>query len=186
MSAGMPRASTMATRCNSPPDRFLTSWSMKSSSLRGLTTSVWNWGDRKAALIFLKKSWRTVPSNLGVMVCGFMLMRISGIWDLVSGLRAPASRRQKVVLPVPFSPIMTMISESVNSPASMRRRKLPSIFSILGYLKARDLSRAYSSVPSAIRKVNDSSRKRRFSVGMWPSRKMLMPSRTDCGRVTTP
>ncbi|KAL2182525.1 hypothetical protein L209DRAFT_696052, partial [Thermothelomyces heterothallicus CBS 203.75] len=63
---------------SSPPERFFTSWSMKSSSLRGLTTSVWNWGDRKAALIFLKKSCRTVPSNLGVMVCGFMLILISG------------------------------------------------------------------------------------------------------------
>ena len=34
------------------------------------------------------------------------------------GLSMPASMRMKVVLPVPFSPSITMISESVNSPAS--------------------------------------------------------------------
>lgn len=108
-----------------------------------------------------------------------MLILMSGTEPLLSGLRAPARRRQKVVFPVPFSPIMTMISESVKSPESIRRLKLPSFFSILGYLKARDLSIANSSAVSAMRKVRDSSRNRRFSVGMWPSRKMLIPSRTE-------
>ena len=41
------------------------------------------------------------------------------------GLSMPASMRMKVVLPVPFSPSITTISLSVNSPGSTRSRKLP-------------------------------------------------------------
>lgn len=37
-----------------------------------------------------------------------------------------------------------------------------------------------------MRNVRDSSRKRMFSVGRNPSRKMFMPSRTEKGMVTTP
>lgn len=40
---------------------------------------------------------RTVPSNFGVMVCGFIEIFISGTFWLLSGLRAPARRRQNVV-----------------------------------------------------------------------------------------
>ncbi|ELU16174.1 hypothetical protein CAPTEDRAFT_97664 [Capitella teleta] len=42
-----------------------------------------------------------------------------------SGCRRPASILMNVVFPVPFSPNMTMISESVNSPASMDNLKEP-------------------------------------------------------------
>ena len=38
----------------------------------------------------------------------------------------------KLTLPVPFSPIITMISESEKSPESMLSLKLPSVFSIAG------------------------------------------------------
>ena len=45
---------------------------------------------------------------------------------------------------------------------------------------------AKSSGFSEILKDSSISRKRRFSVGMKPARKMLMPSRTENGMVTTP
>lgn len=48
-----------------------------------------------------------------------------GIPDESSGARRPANIRMKVVFPVPFSPNMTMISESLNSPAIMSRWKSP-------------------------------------------------------------
>ncbi|KAF1364727.1 hypothetical protein EJ07DRAFT_98465 [Lizonia empirigonia] len=104
-------------------------------------------------------------------------MLIFGILVVPSGCIAPASILQNVVFPVPFSPIMTMISESLNSPDSMDSLKLPWswLWSIMN-----------SSPASPMRNCNDSSRKRRFSVGMLPSRKMLIPSRTDAGSVTTP
>lgn len=38
-----------------------------------------------------------------------MLIFISGTFEVPSGFKAPARRRQKVVFPVPFSPIMTTI-----------------------------------------------------------------------------
>ncbi|RKP24129.1 hypothetical protein SYNPS1DRAFT_33272 [Syncephalis pseudoplumigaleata] len=122
----------------------------------GLTTSVWNCGWRKALLIFLRKSMRTLTCISG--------MRLSP-----SGCRAPASMRTNVVLPVPFSPSMTRISESVNSPPSILRWKSPSSVAI------RLISSGLSAT-SPMRKESDSSRKRRFSVGTLPSRKMLMPS----------
>ncbi|KAF8867116.1 hypothetical protein BDZ45DRAFT_700103 [Acephala macrosclerotiorum] len=137
---------------------------MNSSSFRGLTTSVWNWGSRKAVLIFLKKSCRTVPSNFGVIFWGFMLTFIPGTFWLPSGFKAPARSLQKVVLPVPFSPIMTMISESVKSPDSMLSLNSPRVFCMDGYLKARVRSTMNSSAASAIRKVKDSSLNRRFSM----------------------
>ena len=43
-----------------------------------------------------------------------------------------------------------------------------------------------SSAVSATLNVSASSRKRRFSVGTKPARKMLMPSLTPKGIVTTP
>ncbi|KEQ72016.1 hypothetical protein M436DRAFT_49945 [Aureobasidium namibiae CBS 147.97] len=46
-------------------------------------------------------------------------MFIGGTLLVPSGFSAPASILQKVVFPVPFSPIMTRISESVNSPGSI-------------------------------------------------------------------
>ncbi|KAK7207004.1 hypothetical protein BZA70DRAFT_234202 [Myxozyma melibiosi] len=186
MSAGWPSASTIATRCNSPPDKFWTSRSMRSSMRSGLQTSVWNWGSRNDERIFLKKSWRTVPWNFGEIFCGFMLTDMAGSFLPLSGSKLPASRRQKVVFPVPFSPIMTMISESVKSPAWTRMWKSPIVFSIDGYLKLRLLSIMSMSPASANRNCSDSSRKRKFSVGMFPSRKMLIPSRTDDGKLTTP
>lgn len=39
---GLPRARTIATRCNSPPERVLTSWSIILSRLICFNTSVWN------------------------------------------------------------------------------------------------------------------------------------------------
>jgi len=49
-----------------------------------------------------------------------------------SGLSIPASMRMKVVLPVPFSPSMTKISESVNSPASTSSEKAPCVLRMRG------------------------------------------------------
>ena len=59
-------------------------------------------------------------------------MFIGGTEFLPSGFSAPASILQKVVFPVPFSPIITIISESVNLPASIFRWKPPRVFSIDG------------------------------------------------------
>ena len=45
----------------------------------------------------------------------------------LSGVSLPANIRMKVVLPVPFSPIITIISESENCPCSTVNSKLPEI-----------------------------------------------------------
>ncbi|KAJ7712728.1 hypothetical protein B0H16DRAFT_1667418 [Mycena metata] len=142
----------MTRSASSPPDSVLTSWSIRFSKLIGLSTSVWNWGCMNAALICLINSMRTVPGNFGEMSSG----------------SSPARRRTNVVLPVPFSPSMTMISESVNVPPSTVSLKPPRVL-------CRVLSTITSSAVSTILKESDSSRNRRFSVGMKPSRKMLMP-----------
>ncbi|ODQ78910.1 hypothetical protein BABINDRAFT_172165 [Babjeviella inositovora NRRL Y-12698] len=178
MSAGTPSAKTMATRCNSPPDKCWTSWSMIPSIFNGLTTS--------ATLIFFKNNWRTVPGNFGAIFCGFMETFIFGAVLPSSGEIAPANNLQKVVLPVPFSPIMTMISESVKSPAWIFKWKSPWVYSIPGYWNAREASWTNASLASDILNCKDSVLKRKFSVGMLPSKKMLIPSRTDAGKVTTP
>ncbi|ORY93438.1 hypothetical protein BCR43DRAFT_532409 [Syncephalastrum racemosum] len=125
--------------------------------LRGLTTSVWNWGFRKAALIFFRNSMRTVPGNLGEIFWGLYETFNSGTFLSPSGLSRPAKRRMNVVLPVP----MTTISESVNSPAWTSSLKSPRVL-------LRSLAIAMSSACSAMRN------------------KMLIPSRTEAGRVTTP
>ncbi|KAI8870544.1 hypothetical protein GQ42DRAFT_122144 [Ramicandelaber brevisporus] len=187
MSAGLPRARVMATRCNSPPERVLTSWSSSLSMRSGLSTSVLNCGSRKATRILEKKSWWTVPSYVVLIFCGLSDTLSSGISWLPSGFSLPASSLMKVVLPVPFSPNMTMISESVNSPASTLRWKSPWVLVMLGYLNMRMcLTSSSSTEASCRRKTRDSSRKRMFSVGIMPSRNTLMPSRTPYGRVTTP
>ena len=49
-----------------------------------------------------------------------------------------------------------------------------------------DLSRSCSSTVCATLNVSDTSLNRRFSVGTKPARKMLIPSRTAKGIVTTP
>ena len=67
-----------------------------------------------------------------MIFCGFMEMFIGVICLPPSGFSAPASIRQNVVFPVPFSPIMTMISESVNSPPLTVSSKPPSVFIMLG------------------------------------------------------
>ncbi|KAJ7491896.1 hypothetical protein FB451DRAFT_1336058 [Mycena latifolia] len=148
---------------------------MRFSRFIGLSTSVWNCGCMNAALICLMSSMRTVPGNLGEIVCGLSDTCRLCVTAVSSG-GSPASSRTNVVLPVPFSPSMTMISESVNEPPSTVSLKSPSVL-------CRVLSTTSSSAVSTILKESDSSRKRRFSVGMKPSRKMLIPG---TGMVTTP
>ncbi|KAJ3742732.1 hypothetical protein DFH05DRAFT_1536478 [Lentinula detonsa] len=124
--------------------------------LIGFNTSVWNCGCMKACLIRFNSNIRTVPGNLGDIVWGLRDTDSVCLSVSISGV-SPASRRTNVVFPVPFSPSMTIISESVKEPASID---------------------------------NDSSRKRRFSVGMKPSKKILIPMLTvrirNDGIVTTP
>ena len=48
------------------------------------------------------------------------------------------------------------------------------------------MKHTHSPVLVASLKLSSSSLKRRFSVGTKPARKMLMPSRTENGIVTTP
>ncbi|OBA22398.1 hypothetical protein METBIDRAFT_38783 [Metschnikowia bicuspidata var. bicuspidata NRRL YB-4993] len=186
MSAGMPKANTSATLCNSPPDNTCTSWSMMLSIFNGLTTSLWNCGFKNAPLIFLKNNWRTVPGKRGAIFCGFIEMFNLGTSVPLSAAKAPAKILQNVVLPVPFSPNITKISELVKSPFSTVNLKSPCVFRNVGYCKADEWSKIKPSAASAKRNCNDSSRNRMFSVGMKPSKKMLMPSRTDDGNVTTP
>ena len=166
MSAGIPKANTIATLCNSPPDNVCTSWSTMSSIFNGFTTSVWNCGCKKAALIFLKNNCLTVPVNFGAIFCGFIETFNFGISWPPSGAMAPAKSLQKVVLPVPFSPIITKISEFVKSPASTRNLKSPWVFCKLGYSKELDLSKIKSSAASANLNCNDSVLNRKFSVGI--------------------
>ena len=127
----IPSASTIATLCNSPPDSVFTSWSIIASKLIGFNTSVWNCGCMNACLICLSNSIRTVPGNLGEIVCGFKDTANDCLSVSSSGV-SPANRRTKVVLPVPFSPSMTMISESVKLPASTVSLKLPSVLVMEG------------------------------------------------------
>ncbi|KXS17199.1 hypothetical protein M427DRAFT_97187, partial [Gonapodya prolifera JEL478] len=194
ISAGVPRHRQMATRCSSPPERAswrrvrrgtkLTDWSMMLSMLRGFSTSVLNCGCMNICLIRLRNNIRTdenkFTSNLGLIFCGLYDTCISGMM----ASPPPAIIRMNVVLPVPFSPSMTIISESVNSPAAIKSS--PIDLDILGYRYRRILSCCNSSAVSARRKVRLSSLNLKFSVGMTPSKKMLMPSRTEKGMVTTP
>ncbi|RKP01443.1 hypothetical protein CXG81DRAFT_4803, partial [Caulochytrium protostelioides] len=167
MSAGVPRQTTMATRCSSPPESFCTSWSMMFSIWSGLTTSVWNCGCIKAPLMRCSSNMRTVRVVFGEMVCGLYDTLSSGTSTSSSGFSRPASMRMKVVLPVPFWPSMTRISESVNPPSQTVSSKSPWVFFMAGYVKRRIFSLgSMSSALSARRKVSDSSRKRRFSVGI--------------------
>ncbi|PCH35058.1 hypothetical protein WOLCODRAFT_133703 [Wolfiporia cocos MD-104 SS10] len=150
----------MATRCSSPPESVFTSWSRMGSRFMGFTTSVLNCGCINDALIRFNSSMRTVPGNDGEIVCGLSETESVCLSVSSSGV-SPASRRMNVVLPIPFSPSITMISESW-----------------------RVLSMISSSAVSTILKVSESSRNRRFSVGMKPSRKMqkdrrYKPSRTE-------
>ncbi|KAF8889679.1 hypothetical protein BD779DRAFT_1611028 [Infundibulicybe gibba] len=131
----------MATRCSSPPD--------------------------SACLICLMSSIRTLPGNLGEIVWGFRDTCSVCLSVSRSGV-SPASRRTNVVFPVPFSPNMTMISESVKLPDSTVSLKPPSVL-------CRVLSMITSSAFSTILNDKDSSRNRRFSVGIKPSRKILIP-----------
>ncbi|ORX67325.1 hypothetical protein DL89DRAFT_275743 [Linderina pennispora] len=145
------------------------------SSMRmGLATSVWNCGCMNMVRIFLSSSMRTVPANLGAIFCGLYETLSCGMVTSLSGASRPASMRISVVFPVPFSPSSTMICESLNSPASTLSLKLP----------RRSIISSWAC--STRRNDSDSWRKRMFSVGILPSRKMLMPSRTENGMVTTP
>ena len=90
-------------------------------------------------------------------------------------------------MPVPFSPSMTMISESVKSPASTSSLNAPCVLAMAGYVNRENrLPSSTSALESETLNVSASSRKRKFSVGTNPARKMLMPSRTENGIVTTP
>mmetsp|Transcript_18683 Transcript_18683/g.59536 ORF Transcript_18683/g.59536 Transcript_18683/m.59536 type:complete len:221 (-) Transcript_18683:954-1616(-) len=209
MSAGMPRHSTMATRCSSPPDRYLTSWSSSGSRLSGLVTSVVNCGCIHASRSFLSSSDRTEPSARAEIFCGLYDTFISGtpsaaalsVSPLSSAatcsslLSRPASMRMKVVLPVPFSPSSTMISDCEKEPpltCSLKERFffLPtSVLVMSGYVNVAPPVAdpvAFSSAVCASLKLSASSRKRMFSVGTKPARNTLMPSRTEKGMVTTP
>ncbi|ODQ64344.1 hypothetical protein NADFUDRAFT_26880, partial [Nadsonia fulvescens var. elongata DSM 6958] len=109
----------------------------------------------------------TEPTNLGAIFCGFIETLSLGAFCPSSGDNPPANIRQKVVLPVPFSPIITIISESEKSPASIFNLKSPIVLVILLYWKSRVCSIKSSSVEiSDKRNCRDSVRKRKFSVGM--------------------
>ncbi|EIN08179.1 hypothetical protein PUNSTDRAFT_113774 [Punctularia strigosozonata HHB-11173 SS5] len=151
---------------------------MMFSRFIGFSTSVWNCGCMNAALICFNSSMRTVPGNFGEIVCG--LSDTASCWAGLpsSGSSTPARSRMNVVLPMPFSPSITMISESVNEEPSTEILKLPRVF-------CRVLSRTSSSAVSTILKERASSRKRKFSVGMKPSKNMLIPTRHR-RMVTTP
>ncbi|KAF8524286.1 hypothetical protein BU17DRAFT_42962, partial [Hysterangium stoloniferum] len=129
----------------------------------------------KACLICLSSNIRTVPGNFGEIVWGFKDTARDILSVSISGALTPASSRTNVVFPVPFSPNMTIISESVNSPASTVNLNPPSVFVMAGYAYRRDLSIIISSAVSTILNDSDSSLNRRFSVGIKPSKKMLMP-----------
>ncbi|EED80729.1 predicted protein, partial [Postia placenta Mad-698-R] len=155
---GFPSASTMATRCSSPPDSVLTSWSRIGSRFIGFKTSVLNCGCIKAALMRFIRSMRTVPGKDGAIAWGLSDTASVCLSVSSSGV-SPASSRTNVVLPVPFSPSITIISESVKLPLCTVSLKLPSVF-------CRVLSTISSSAVSIILNESESSRNRRFSVGM--------------------
>ncbi|KAL1704834.1 hypothetical protein EV121DRAFT_204895 [Schizophyllum commune] len=162
----MPNAMTIATLCSSPPDNVFTSWSMMFSKLIGFNTSVWNCGCMNACLMRFSSNIRTDPGNFGEIVCGFNETANCCFDSSSSGDSTPASMRTNVVFPVPFSPSMTMISESVKLPASTVSLNPPSVFVIAGYSYCAFFSMIISSAVSTILKESVSSRKRRFSVGM--------------------
>mmetsp|Transcript_8518 Transcript_8518/g.25286 ORF Transcript_8518/g.25286 Transcript_8518/m.25286 type:complete len:224 (-) Transcript_8518:870-1541(-) len=190
--AGEPRQSTKATLCNSPPLSCFTLRSKIGSISMGRATSAWNWGCVSASPIFASRRSRTVPLKWVVRLCGlydtFNSGKPSSSFKL-SGLRSPASIRMNVVLPVPFCPNITRISLRAKPPAwtSKRKPRSPIDFCNSGYAVIANLSSSStSSVCSEILKVKATSRNRKFSVGILPSKKTLMPSRTPKGIVTTP
>ena len=75
---------------------------------------------------------RTVPGKDGEMVCG-LSDTLSVCLSVSSSGVSPASSRTNVVFPVPFSPSITMISESVNVPDCTESLKPPSVFVMAGY-----------------------------------------------------
>lgn len=111
----------------------------------------------------------------GDNICGFIDTLNFCSFARSSGISFPASSLTSVVFPVPFSPSMTMISESVNFPALTCSLNPPIVFVIDGYENLRDLGVETSSAVSEILNVSDSVRNRRFSVGIIPSRKILIP-----------
>ncbi|ODV96682.1 hypothetical protein PACTADRAFT_25698, partial [Pachysolen tannophilus NRRL Y-2460] len=82
-------------------------------------------GCKKDAAILFKNNCLTVPVNFGAIFCGFIETFNLGAFVPSSGSMAPANNLQNVVFPVPFSPIITKISESLNSPASIFKWKSP-------------------------------------------------------------
>ena len=171
---------------------------MSGSIFIGRITSEMNCGCTYVSRIRLCSSWRTVPGNLGEIFCGLYDMFSSGISHVSpcegSGLSRPASIRMKVVLPMPFSPSSTMISESEKEPASTSSVKHVPFFGAISFLTMSGYSYAparpdwwsSSVADSASLKFSSTSRKRMFSGPMKPARKMLIPSRTPKGIVTTP
>jgi hypothetical protein len=104
----------------------------------------------------------------------------------LNSLSFPARIYTKVVFPVPFSPRRTTISDEQKEPFSIVSSKSPNFFLRLGYSYPCYLSLSISSDLSVNLKDRAKSRKRIFSVFMKPERKMLIPSLTEKGMVTTP
>ena len=174
----LPRQRHRATLCNSPPERFTTSWSINCSIRSGFITSETNWGWVYASRIFWCSKCLTVDWNFGLIFWGLYETLNSGISasdppSMLSGFNKPAwiitrtrwidmlknysdslrtkydqkntSIRINVVFPVPFSPSITIIWESVNSPSTTRSLKLPWVLVMVGYLY-----RAYVWASSAL------------------------------------
>lgn len=73
----------------------------------------------------------TVPSFFGEIVCG--LYDIFKLRPLCTSLSIPAKILTNVVLPVPFSPNKTVISEVVKDPLVMLSSNPGNVFFKLGY-----------------------------------------------------
>ena len=106
----------------------------------------------------------------------------------------PARILTNVVLPVPFSPNKTTISEFLKPPPSISNSKVTYdgffgflyCFFKLGYLKWEYLSDLCSESYWEILKLNSYSLNLIFSVGIKPAKKTLIPSLTEKGIVTIP
>lgn len=90
-----PRQRHKATLCNSPPERFTTSWSINCSIRSGFITSDTNWGWVYASRIFWCSKCLTVDWNFGLIFWGLYETLNSGIStsdppSTVSGFNKPA------------------------------------------------------------------------------------------------
>mmetsp|Transcript_136751 Transcript_136751/g.332426 ORF Transcript_136751/g.332426 Transcript_136751/m.332426 type:complete len:205 (-) Transcript_136751:105-719(-) len=162
--------------------RFAMASTRSSSGPNSSMILAWSSSRRSASSLMCAMTASTAVCSVGgASSCRWKTSMAAG-----SGRSRCAMAAITLLLPQPFWPSMTMISLSEKFPDFTSSWKPPIFLVKSGYSVKFIRSVASTSCSSATLKVRDTSRNRKFSVGTKPSRKMLMPSRTLKGIVTTP